>query len=145
MNHILEHLPDQHATLSYVRKIINEDGLLVVRIPTVTSDAFDIYQKNWYQLDAPRHLYLHSHKSIMELLSRYGFKVTELSCDSTIWQYYSSEPYAKGIPFYKHMAYFIRTLPLNIITGKFFQYKKLKNSVNKMLRGDQIVVIAKTS
>jgi SAM-dependent methyltransferase len=39
-------------------------GIIVVRIPAVSSYAWERYGVAWMQLDAPRHFFLHSPKSM---------------------------------------------------------------------------------
>ena len=60
--------PDQR-TFSAAHDLLNKDGVLLVRVPLSSSWAWEHYRENWVQLDAPRHLYLHSVKS-MEVLAR---------------------------------------------------------------------------
>ncbi|QWD60456.1 class I SAM-dependent methyltransferase [Polynucleobacter sp. MWH-UH35A] len=142
LNHVFEHLPDQLETLVEIKRLLSNGGKLVIRIPTSTSDAFEKFNAHWYQLDAPRHLYLHSHKSIIELLNKAGFKSIDLFCDSTIWQYYSSELYLKDYPFNVHMKKYLINIPRLLLTGGLNRYKKKVLEVNAKLRGDQIVVVA---
>jgi 2-polyprenyl-3-methyl-5-hydroxy-6-metoxy-1,4-benzoquinol methylase len=143
LNHVLEHLPEQLDKLLRLRGLLSDDGKIVLRIPSATSDAFEKYREFWYQFDAPRHLFLHSHQSINELLIRAGYKVVDMFCDSTIWQYYSSDLYMKNIPFSFHMRTYLFTLPKLLINGKLNEYKQKVKKVNCQLKGDQIVIVAK--
>lgn len=144
LHHVLEHIEHPEQILNDISNFLNPDGQLLIRIPTCTSFAFDNYQENWYQLDAPRHIYLHSHDSIQKLLKKSNFEIIKIYCDSTIWQLFSSEEYVKGIPFVKHMKRYMLKLPLMVLTGKFYKkYKAKVTSLNKNNYGDQIVVIAR--
>ncbi|MBK6512458.1 MAG: class I SAM-dependent methyltransferase [Haliea sp.] len=73
MHHSLEHIPDQHRTLSAAYDLLNKNGLLLIRVPLSCSWAWQHYRENWVQIDSPRHLYLHSIKSIEVLAQKHGF------------------------------------------------------------------------
>lgn len=140
-HHSYEHIPNQHETLEFLKKILNPGARVLIRIPTVTSDAFDIYKEKWCQLDAPRHLYLHSHQSIKYLASKHGFEVQDIWCDSSGGQFIFSEQYRLGISLYDPKSYLINK------TKSIFSKKQLKEFVlraetaNKNMRGDQICVV----
>jgi len=59
--------------------------------------AFEIYGADWVQLDAPRHLYLHSRDSFMRLAKQHGFKIVRLDDDSDGFQFWGSEQYKRDI------------------------------------------------
>ena len=59
-NHSFEHVFDQHDVLEKVMTLLKPSGICMIRIPTVTSWAWRSYGVDWVQLDAPRHLFLHS-------------------------------------------------------------------------------------
>ena len=51
---------------------------------------------NWFQVDAPRHFFLHSVKSIELLAKGAGLSVDQVTFDSNENQLYFSEKYSKG-------------------------------------------------
>jgi hypothetical protein len=67
-----------------------------VRIPTVSSEAWEEYREYWVQLDAPRHLYLHSVESLSRLARLVGLRVDKVTYDSTALQFEGSELYRRG-------------------------------------------------
>ncbi|TMI37728.1 class I SAM-dependent methyltransferase, partial [Candidatus Bathyarchaeota archaeon] len=69
-HHSFEHLSDQVETIRSVARLLSKNGLCIIRIPTVTSYAWENYKEHWVQLDAPRHFYLHSIKSMQLLATR---------------------------------------------------------------------------
>ncbi len=93
--HSLEHMPVE--SLALARDRLNSDGLCVVRIPVVNW-AWKRYGPNWVQLDAPRHLFVHSIRSFTILAERSGFKVQKMLFDSTDLQFWGSDGYARDIP-----------------------------------------------
>ena len=69
-----------------------------MRIPTVTSTAWEKYRENWVNLDAPMHVYLHFHFSIKLLAQNAGLKVLDFWSDSVSMQLWGSEQYIRDIP-----------------------------------------------
>ena len=97
-HHSLEHMPDQTATLRQARRLLASGGKILIRIPTVSSEAYEEYGVDWVAFDAPRHLYLHSHKSLRYLADSANLVVKDLWCDSNAVQFMASEQYRKNIP-----------------------------------------------
>ena len=96
LNHSFEHMDNQENILLHIRRILNDDGTCIIRIPTVSSDAWDKYKEHWIALDAPRHLYLHSIKSIRYLCDKCGFKIDKIVYDS-IDAHFLSKMLKKGV------------------------------------------------
>ena len=96
-HHSLEHMPDQIGALSQAKCLLAPAGKVLLRIPTVTSDAFEHYRENWVNLDAPRHYYLHSHRSLTIAASKAGLRILRLWCDSSAMQFMGSEQYLRDI------------------------------------------------
>ena len=69
----------------------------MLRIPTVSSFTWRQYKENWIELDAPRHFFLHSKKSIDLLAEKTGFKIDRYIYDSNELQFFS-ELYVNDIP-----------------------------------------------
>jgi predicted SAM-dependent methyltransferase len=82
LNHSLEHMLEQEKVLAYVNSILSETGVCIIRIPTVSSYLWKKYRENWYSLDAPRHIFLHSIDSINRLCQKCGFRVLKITYDS---------------------------------------------------------------
>lgn len=94
--HSLEHMP--LGALASARRIMTSAGLCVVRIPIVNW-AWRHFGTNWVQLDAPRHLFLHSAQSFRLLAEKSGFRVEKVVYDSVDLQFWGSEAHARGISF----------------------------------------------
>jgi SAM-dependent methyltransferase len=144
-HHSLEHMPDQVEALSESRRLLADNGGVLIRIPTVTSEAFEHYQENWVNLDAPRHFFLHTHRSLEIAASKAGLGMTRLWCDSTAIQFTASEQYKMDIPL---------TDPRSATFGNgggLFSRSKLRDfesktkAVNRALRGDSICALLKVA
>ncbi len=140
-HHSFEHISNQLNTLLEAKSLLKPHGKILIRIPSVTSWAFEEYQENWFQLDAPRHFFLHSHKSIELLANQAGLKVVDLWCDSYEMQFICSEQYRRGITFSDPKSYVVdkKTDLFNKREIKLFFEKTIL--ANKSLQGDQICVV----
>jgi SAM-dependent methyltransferase len=97
-HHSFEHVPDPIHNLQIVARLLASGGCCLIRIPTVSSYAWEHYRENWFQLDAPRHFYLHSAESMNVLAERTGFIVNDIVFDSRAEQFQASEQYSRGVP-----------------------------------------------
>lgn len=64
---ILEHLSDPLSFLHKINKIIDENGVLVIAIPTyqcVKQRLLSLFGKRWHMYSPPEHLFLYSRKFI---------------------------------------------------------------------------------
>lgn len=95
-HHSFEHMPDPRSTARAIADRLAPGGCCIVRVPTVSSWAWRHYGCNWVQLDAPRHLFLHSQESMRLLFEGAGLRVTAIEYDSTNLQLWGSECYERG-------------------------------------------------
>ena len=136
-NHSFEHIWNPRETLAKVNKLLTSDGLCIIRIPTASSYAWEHYGPDWFQLDAPRHYFLHTVESIKYLASQTGFELEEVKYDSTHHQFTISERYKAGKTL-KERTY-------QSLLGKIpYLFRKLGNifrarQLNKKKRGDQAI------
>lgn len=142
-HHSFEHLPDQTGTLKSVEKLLAENGTCLIRMPTVSSYAWEHYSLDWVQLDAPRHLFLHSIKSSQILAERAGFEVSEVLYDSTEFQFWGSEQNLRSIPLLSERSYAIN--PDNSLFSKkeIKEFRKKATRLNSENRGDSVALYLK--
>ena len=100
-HHSFEHIVDPLATLRAAHERLSEGGCCLIRIPTPSSEAFDLYGAAWYQLDAPRHLTLLSREGMGILADNAGFRVESVRDDSDWRQFACSELYKSNVPLVK--------------------------------------------
>jgi 2-polyprenyl-3-methyl-5-hydroxy-6-metoxy-1,4-benzoquinol methylase len=97
LNHVLEHINTPNETLQEIKKVLKKDGVLIISVPNTNSLAFRIYNKNWYQLDIPRHVINYSDKNLIFLLDKNGFGVRKVRYNSRPSQFAVSLRYALNI------------------------------------------------
>jgi 2-polyprenyl-3-methyl-5-hydroxy-6-metoxy-1,4-benzoquinol methylase len=78
MWHVLEHVSDLNGQLKSIKRILKDDGLMIIAVPN--SDSFDaqLYRQYWAAFDVPRHLYHFTKKSVNELLTKNDFELLKV-------------------------------------------------------------------
>ena len=137
MNHSFEHVLDQHETLTQIKKLLSPSGVCMIRIPTVSSWAWDHYGVDWVQLDAPRHLFLHSQESMQFLADKVGFDLKETVYDSFAFQYWGSEQYLKDIPLNDERSYAVNPNKSIFSDHQIQNYAIRSKALNAEQQGDQ--------
>ena len=92
-HHAFEHMDAPRAILTKVREMLSESGICIIRIPVCGCEAWEEYHENWFQIDAPRHLFLYTEKAIGILCSETGLRVEKICYDSMPSQFYISKAY----------------------------------------------------
>lgn len=142
MHHSFEHMEDPDAVLDCVRDLLAPGGICLIRVPVCDSEAFEEYGEHWAQLDAPRHVFLYTNRSIELLARRHGLRIREVRDDSTEFQFVASEQYRRGIPLVDSRSYYRsplrRILGSSVITGREARaYAERARALNLEGRGDQ--------
>ena len=104
-NHVFEHLDNPTATLNHASRLLADDGQILIRIPLADSVAAQKYRENWVQLDAPRHIILHTRKSMDLLAQKTGLQIKRVAYDSTDFQFWGSGQYLLNIPLFDPRSY----------------------------------------
>ncbi len=140
-HHALEHVPDQVASLTHARARLAPKGRVLVRVPSVSSWAFEHYKTDWVNLDAPRHFCLHSHESMRVAAQRAGLVVDRLWCDSTAMSFMGSEQYRQDMPLMDPRS-FARTRHGSLFSpAERTEFERRAQALNRELRGDWICVL----
>jgi SAM-dependent methyltransferase len=140
-HHSLEHMPNQVEALTEARRLLAKGGRVLVRIPTVTSEAFERYQENWVSLDAPRHFFLHSHRSLEIAASKAEMIITGLWCDSTAIQFTASEQYKMDIPLTDPRSSALGSRGKLFSRSQLREFERRTETLNRSLRGDSICAL----
>ncbi|MFA6564742.1 MAG: class I SAM-dependent methyltransferase [Verrucomicrobiia bacterium] len=98
LHHAYEHVVDPVVTLRKVRRLLARGGQVLIRIPLADSWAAGFYGANWVQFDAPRHLFLHTHRSMEIVAGLAGLTIIRVEYDSSEFQFVGSELYRRGQP-----------------------------------------------
>lgn len=136
-NHSFEHVLDQKEVLSKTYQLLKPGGVCMIRIPTATSWAWRSYGVDWVQLDAPRHLFLHSLKSMHMLAKQADFKLEEVIYDSFAFQSWGSIQYQQNIALHDENSYAVSPEKSPFSTSDIQEFESLSKELNKSKSGDQ--------
>jgi SAM-dependent methyltransferase len=139
-HHSLEHMPDQIATMIKANELLHKGGTILVRIPTVSSFAWEHYGINWGHIYAPVHFYLHSLKSMGVLADRSGLRIESIEFDSDGSQFWQSEQNARGIPHLSEGSYEVNPKHSVFTKNQIIEFERRAKALNIERRGDCVVV-----
>lgn len=152
LHHSFEHVENPYEVISHIKRLLKKDGLCIIRIPVSDSYAFDFYKENWVQLDAPRHVFLHTNRSMEILTSKYNLSVESIVDDSLEFQFIGSEQYKKGIGLNDPGSYYVapyKKLFFNkkhlFSTSDIEEFKKHAIVLNQEGKGDQRIYYIRNS
>ena len=138
-NHSFEHIPDQLATLSKACGMLSKSGVCLLRIPLKTDHIWNLYGIDWVQIDAPRHFFIHTMRSLRHLADKAELLIKDVVFDSTEFQFWGSEQYKKDIPLTAENSYAVSPRKSIFTPRQIAEFKKIAGDLNKTNRGDQAV------
>lgn len=133
LNHSFEHMDDPLSTLNDIHLHLSDNRFTLIRIPVAQSYAWETYGTNWYQLDAPRHFFLHTERSMSILAAKAGFKVSKIIYDSTGIQFWLSESYKRNFSFPEQVK--LPYFPYS--KEELNEFEKRAKILNEQGQGDQ--------
>jgi SAM-dependent methyltransferase len=96
---VFEALPEPVGALEACREALRPGGVLWIASPNLESEAHRVFGPAWVLLDPPRHVVLHSRRSLVRLLSRVGFEVEAVRASrQAVWSFRLSAAIARGLP-----------------------------------------------
>jgi len=141
MHHSFEHIHNPKDVFSHLAQVLEDNGICMIRIPVADSWAYKHYASNWVQLDAPRHLYLHTDKSIEILCQNSDLELVDKWRDSNEMQFYGSEQYQKDIPLLDKRSYHGKCKGTIFNRSDIKRFKLEAKRLNESNQGDQAVYI----
>jgi len=130
LHHSFEHMQNPKTILEEIRKHIAPEGNIIIRVPVANSYAWRKYKTHWVQLDAPRHFFLHTIKSMTILANECALKIQSTEYESTAFQFTGSEKYLRGIGFSEKATIFSK--------NKMKMFTKEAKRLNQINDGDSV-------
>ncbi len=98
MWHVLEHVHQLHEYVAQLKKLLADNGRLLIAVPNYTSYDAGHYNQHWAAYDTPRHLYHFSPASMKQLMRQHGLEVagTKPMWFDSFYVSMLSEQYQKG-------------------------------------------------
>jgi SAM-dependent methyltransferase len=128
--HSLEHLPDQVGALAAARARLAPGGRIFVEVPVVDSYAWRTYGTDWVDLDAPRHLYLHSIRSMSRVAAAAGLAMERIAPMSSVFELLASEQYRRGVPLRAPESFAVRGVAAVYSPAALAPFKRLARELN---------------
>ncbi len=128
MHHAFEHMENPAWVLEKINNVLSKNGKVIIRIPVAGSYAWRKYYTNWVQLDAPRHIFIHSIQSMKLLCAQTGFELSDVIYDSYELQFSGSEMYLRDIPLTSEKKIFSQE--------QIDQFNQWSRELNKINDGD---------
>jgi cyclopropane fatty-acyl-phospholipid synthase-like methyltransferase len=136
-HHSFEHMDDPASILGNVARLLDDGGTCVINTPNANSDAWENYGTDWVQLDAPRHLFIHSPEGLAGLATRAGLEVRDVRWNSTAFQFWGSEQYRLGIPLNDPKSHAVDTATSPFSAEQIRLWDARARELNEARRGDQ--------
>jgi 2-polyprenyl-3-methyl-5-hydroxy-6-metoxy-1,4-benzoquinol methylase len=136
LHHVLEHVRDPLATLTEARRLAGPTGRVLVRTPVTGGEAWERYGVHWVQIDAPRHLHIHTQRSLATLAARADLEVESVRFDSTTFQFWGSEQARRGVPLMSTASHAISPVSSAFSVDSLATWTAESESLNLAGRGD---------
>jgi len=85
LHNVLEHTHNPQKIIAELRRILKEDGTLVIQVPNIECAQFKLFNKRWSAIDVPRHLYYFNSNIISRLLEKQGLGITKIDYFTNWW------------------------------------------------------------
>ena len=118
LNDSFEHVQDPHEVMESIKCLLSPNGIARIKLPVYPNIAYDMFEENWYQIDAPRHLFLHTKESLEYLAKEHKLCIVKREYDSGQMQIVRSFLYSQGIPFWEQTEE---------VVERFFSKEELSN------------------
>ncbi len=136
LNHSFEHMDSPFAVMKNLHRLLKPGGYLLIRIPVAASYAWQKYGVHWVQIDAPRHLFLHTPQSIAIVASESGFKIADVKYDSYGFQFWGSEQYKRGISLTDQRSYCVNPRKSIFSKEQIKAFRAKSTALNANKEGD---------
>ena len=137
LNHVFEHMDEPLKVLLRLKALLKPGGFILVRIPLMGMYGWKTYGLNWVGLDAPRHIIIHTEKSMQLLCEQAGLKLNKVVFDSGPYHLWASEQYKQDVALMEPNSYLLNKQSSLFSKLQVEQFKKISEQTNKDGEGDQ--------
>ncbi len=137
LHHAFEHMDEPLKVLLQLKKLLNPGKFILIRIPLMGMYGWKKYGLNWVGLDAPRHIIIHTIKSMQLLTEQAGMQMHKIVFDSGPYHMWASEQYQNNVALMDKNSFMINKQTPLFTKDKINEFKKIAEQTNKDRQGDQ--------
>ena len=139
-HHSLEHMLDPFRALCEARERLARDGIVLVRVPTVSSLAWREYRTDWIGVDPPRHVWIPSRVGMKKLAHRARLNVLANYDDSNDSSFWASEQARRGIAMTDPRSHYVNPRRSIFSRRQLSTFRRRSRELNREFDGDQTVL-----
>ncbi len=137
LHHAFEHMDEPLKVLLKLNKLIKKGRCILVRTPVMGMYSWKKYGVNWMDLDAPRHIIIHSLKSMGLLAAQAGFELRKVVFDGNYMSLVGSDQYANDITLPDANSYMVNKEKSRYSKTAIDNFKAVNEQNNALLQADQ--------
>ena len=137
LHHAFEHMDEPLKVLQQLYRLIKREKYLLIRTPIMDKYSWKKYGVNWMDLDAPRHIIIHSLKSMELLAQQAGFELRKTVFDGNYMSLIGSEQYTKDIALPDANSYMENKEASGYTKSDIESFKAINVQNNKDANADQ--------
>ncbi|MEP6674896.1 MAG: class I SAM-dependent methyltransferase [Ferruginibacter sp.] len=137
LHHAFEHMDEPLKVLLQLNQLLKKGKCLLIRTPVMGMYSWKTYKENWMDLDAPRHIIIHTIESMKLLAEQSGFKIKKIVFDSNYMSLIGSDQYAKGIALPDPQSYSVNKEAAGYSKEEIETFKATAAKIDKEQQGDQ--------
>jgi len=137
LHHVFEHMDEPLKTLQQLKKLLNPGKFILIRIPLMGMYGWKNYGLNWVGLDAPRHIIIHTIKSMQVLAEQAGLKMHKIVFDSGPYHLWASEQYKNDVALMDPNSYMVNKQTPLFTAEQMKEFAAIAEQTNKDGQGDQ--------
>ncbi len=137
LHHAFEHMDEPLRVLQQLFKLVKNDKYVLIRTPVMAMYSWKKYGTNWMDLDAPRHIIIHSLKSMKLLAEQAGFELRKTVFDGNYMSLIGSEQYSKDIALPDAKSYMVNKAASGYSREDIERFKEINQQNNAAHLADQ--------
>ena len=125
LHHAFEHMDEPLKVLQQLFRLLKKGQYLLIRTPVMGMYSWKKYGTSWMDLDAPRHIIIHSLKSMALLSAQAGFELRKTVFDGNYMSLIGSDQYAKDIALPDASSYMVNKKKSGYTTADIDKFKAI--------------------
>lgn len=137
LHHAFEHMDEPLKVLLRLKELLHPGKFILIRIPLMGMYGWKTYGLDWVGLDAPRHIIVHTVKSMQILAQKAGMELKHIEFDSGPYHLWASEQYRNNIALMEPASYMVNKSSGTYTKEQIQKFAAIAEQTNKDKQGDQ--------